>query len=175
MYAFSCCRPSGWASESCQFSKHPLCNLLNLMLLTHNHTAHLWSYCCTLLLQYHRRSHLERKPFVCGYSCCDKTFATSYGLKSHIRVHTGEKPYKCPHAGISNCTKAFKTSGDLSKHIRTHTGKCPSLWSHLLLLCTNSSAQVRALQPLYSQTLTVALSEDSTNCSGFLKCKSLKT
>jgi uncharacterized Zn-finger protein len=45
-------------------------------------------------------------------------FSTSSCLTKHMRVHSGERPYKC-----STCGKAFSHSGDLVKHMRVHSGE----------------------------------------------------
>jgi KRAB domain-containing zinc finger protein len=56
----------------------------------------------------------------CPHPGCNKTYANNIGLKRHIMLHTGERPYKC-----DSCEKSFIQKGTLKEHIRVHTGEKP--------------------------------------------------
>ncbi|KAF0045270.1 hypothetical protein F2P81_001799 [Scophthalmus maximus] len=59
----------------------------------------------------------------CGY--CSRTFKFLSQFVIHQRIHTGERPFKCPE-----CGKGFSKNSNLNLHLRTHRKsniyqKCP--------------------------------------------------
>lgn len=70
-----------------------------------------------------KRTKLQLYPPGCSpFRCseCNREFNRLENLKTHLRIHTGERPYKC-----SVCSTAFRHSGALTRHFRIHTGEKP--------------------------------------------------
>lgn len=69
------------------------------------------------------RTRLQLYPPGCSPFCCtvcNREFNRLENLKTHLRIHTGERPYTC-----SVCLRCFRHSGALTRHFRIHTGEKP--------------------------------------------------
>ncbi|KFB43821.1 AGAP006014-PA-like protein [Anopheles sinensis] len=79
----------------------------------------------------------SKQGHVCIY--CGKLYSRKYGLKIHIRTHTGFKPLKCQY-----CLRPFGDPSNLNKHIRLHRQHDGSLYE--CGLCGKKLARRRDLQ-----------------------------
>lgn len=59
------------------------------------------------------------EPYVRRHQCpsCSKAFVLGTDLKRHLLVHTGEKPFRCPH-----CPHRANRKGNMMVHVMNKHG-----------------------------------------------------
>uniref|UniRef100_A0A8C9WJY8 Uncharacterized protein n=1 Tax=Scleropages formosus TaxID=113540 RepID=A0A8C9WJY8_SCLFO len=111
-------------------------------------------------LRSHRRVHSGEKPYQCER--CPKRFSLKHQLDTHHRVHTGEKPFEC-----RICGQRSRDYSAMIKHLRTHGGAAPYQCTACLEFCSSLAAMQKHVKTHPAKDFPLDWSINSTylyNC-----------
>ncbi|KAL7668081.1 hypothetical protein ACOME3_008799 [Neoechinorhynchus agilis] len=151
---------SSWSCESSNLSLHPT-----------DVSSVVRSNCIRLKgpVSAARSKILRNRPFKCPIENCPRRFSRSDELTRHIRIHTGDKPFRC-HI----CSRAFSRSDHLTTHIRTHTGEKPFVCEFCDRRFARSDERKRHIRIHFKETSIKEAQSNSLQSSGNTLVSSVK-
>jgi len=111
-------------------------------------------------LRRHSMSSTSTNLFCCPWIGCQKVFNRFYNLRSHFRIHSGEKPYIC-----TDCETSFARNHDLKRHQRIHSNSKPFMCSNCSKSFARNDAMTRHVR-LSSCTRSVYTCSSSSSFDG---------